>query len=747
MINLGGTLNALSISPDGRKVVVAGREVLKIVNICDDKLEESANLRVGKVNLNFSSVDVKWNPLEQYKNMIATAATNGAVVIWNLGDHSANKQERIINDHTRTVNRISWHPEHGFTLLSGSQDGTMMLWDIRDPSSNRVVLDGKSESVRDVRFNPHNSNYFLAAFDNGFIQIWDIRKTSNFERMFTAHQGPVFCIDWHPEYRNLIASGGRDRFIQVWDLNAPRLKPIYSIQTVSSVSHIAWRPGYRDQVASSGLIDSKIQLWNLKRPFIPHASFVAHQDVVTDIDWLVSNSNTLLVSCGKDSTLCQQRLENAYRPLEHIRSVSLSWAPSGELAAIADRIERNCQDECVPTVEENRGYVYFCSANVSYHKKVHKQEPMSFNNFIYTYLAEHYRFHEIDKESQKETLDDNIHSRRFSFEYLCEHNSKEAAQMKQYQIAQIWLLLKLWFGKDRLPSSLNSKEYISPTLGFSIENSKSSSFGSSTTEYTVGNGRQVNLFFGNGMLSDEHSEDMDSKQAQQSQNQTTEEFQHCEGLLGSFSDPLQELLSSDVVSPITPLPLKVLERVGLPNPLQSRPSTPEPAPYRLEDAERDGMDSFSLLFMDELHWDPRPTVIDTLEFYAQNGDIQTSVIMALVLGDRINLDRRRLRQWILGYIDILNRLQLWCHANEIIKKSEDKMIRSMNQNSTTVHCSCPHCNKPLLRLGWVCENCKRSTNWCSICHETVRNLYTWCQVCGHGGHLSRISSMGLMCVV
>jgi WD40 repeat protein len=63
-------------------------------------------------------------------NKIATAATNGAVVIWNVlhRDGRTQKRERVIVEHTRTVNRLTWHPSNAFNLLSGSQDGTMKLW-------------------------------------------------------------------------------------------------------------------------------------------------------------------------------------------------------------------------------------------------------------------------------------------------------------------------------------------------------------------------------------------------------------------------------------------------------------------------------------------------------------------------------------------------------------------------------------------------------------------------------------------
>lgn len=69
-VNTGGPLNALGVSPDGNSICVVGREVLKIYNILEDStFKERMNLRVGKVNLNFSSVDVKWHPMNRkYKS-------------------------------------------------------------------------------------------------------------------------------------------------------------------------------------------------------------------------------------------------------------------------------------------------------------------------------------------------------------------------------------------------------------------------------------------------------------------------------------------------------------------------------------------------------------------------------------------------------------------------------------------------------------------------------------------------------
>lgn len=66
---------------------------------------EILNLRVGKnLNLNYSCNDVAWNPLDE--TMIATGATNGAVVLWNLSKNTRAKQEFVFPDHQRTVHKV-----------------------------------------------------------------------------------------------------------------------------------------------------------------------------------------------------------------------------------------------------------------------------------------------------------------------------------------------------------------------------------------------------------------------------------------------------------------------------------------------------------------------------------------------------------------------------------------------------------------------------------------------------------------
>ena len=72
---------------------------------------ELVNLRVpptGKsVNLNYSCCDVAWSPHEE--GLIASAATNGAVCLWDLTKPTRSKLDHIFPDHKRQCQKVIFH--------------------------------------------------------------------------------------------------------------------------------------------------------------------------------------------------------------------------------------------------------------------------------------------------------------------------------------------------------------------------------------------------------------------------------------------------------------------------------------------------------------------------------------------------------------------------------------------------------------------------------------------------------------
>jgi WD40 repeat protein len=418
------------------------------------------------------------------------------------------KKVAVMKDHKRTVNRVAWHPTHGHTLLSGSQDGTMRYWDVRDPTSQVIVFDARSDAVRDVQFSPFYPNYFAAAFDNGAVQVWDIRRAASAERSITAHRGPCLALEWHPLNRDVIASGGRDLALRVWDLNETS-RAISVVNAPTSVARLKWRPSSSVQRAhiavGAAVMDPVAQIWNLESPRIPHRTILGHTDVVTGLLWHRA-VDTFLWTCSKDGWLRCHDVRKAFRPIEHINTIGISWSVAGhQLAVVSDRVDRrhpvlrfgkpesivygadgsidwkrmpidsgmapwtsattnapippdNAAEAVVLLPQENPLYG---APRLASQGLVHVLSPSGHARYtsagstlstdLFAYLAEHYRFNGQQRPRVDSTL-----SRNATIAELCAYNASVAAVAGQLPLAKFWRVVATLIESELLVQQLSS---------------------------------------------------------------------------------------------------------------------------------------------------------------------------------------------------------------------------------------------------------------------------------------------------
>lgn len=95
----------------------------------------------------------------------------------------------------------------------------------------------------------------------------------------------------------------------------------YTVTTMASVGRIKWRPQRMHHIASCALvIDSVIHVWDVRRPYIPHASFNDHKDITTGIAWrgcpdvLLSTSKV----CYNHGLLTNESNKIKYRKLHRV---------------------------------------------------------------------------------------------------------------------------------------------------------------------------------------------------------------------------------------------------------------------------------------------------------------------------------------------------------------------------------------------------------------------------------------------
>ncbi|KAH1017458.1 GATOR complex protein WDR24 isoform X1 [Dendroctonus ponderosae] len=737
-----GPVNALALNKDNTQVVIGGRNVFKVYQIEDDRFREICNLRTLKhLNLNFSCNDVAWSLSDDH--YVATAATNGHVCVWNLTKMGRAMQEQDYQDHKRTVNKVNFHATDPFKLISGSQDGTMRYFDVRVKNAVSVFY-SNTESVRDVQFSPHNSYTFSAVSENGNVQIWDVRKPDKLQIQFTAHSGPVFACDWHPE-STWLATASRDKTIKVWDLTSkPTLE--YTIHTIASIGFVKWRPQYKYQIASCALvIDCSINIWDVRRPYIPFASFNEHRDIASGVAW--RGDPNIFLSSGRDNTLFHHSFNDAQKPANKANPQGISLNAKGEVVC--------CRKMNIASITPSSSNQNSLSKAVGLMRKISTSQAVD----TFHQAASHtYNFNPNNVEQQESSvflkLANNylLHGRSVS--ELCERNATVAMELGKNDVSVSWNIIKIMYAEEFAPSSMSLNANKHEDGACSAEN---------TDDQKSKGGETPAAQFSGGDEETENEDQVDNAFPNYlnvrngclpkgdfffGENELDVELEGAPVFLDYYQygfrlNPVTpEQIDWTLPTEAFPIRHKILDRSPPP---EQFPDHHQSLSYR-EDSHTIQVDDQLPGMLANIKpcrkpcWDPSSIVIETLHHYASLGDVQTVASILIVLGESrkylTGLSETLQEHWLLGYIERLSRYKLWNITNQVIKLSWLPNVSQLNQQSTTMHTNCGKCTKPLQRVGWLCDRCHTPEyGLCSICHQVVRGLYVWCQGCSHGGHI------------
>lgn len=366
----GLSIASLDISPQKTHAIIAGREIFKTIRVSAEGSSEEFNIRdaiikysskkgasaglSSKIKDQLEIKDVKWSHGE-FDTIIATAAGNGRVVVYDL--QRAGLELSRLNGHSRQVHRLSFNPHRPAWLLSGSQDSTIRMWDLRSASSAAAIssisrYNSNSDAVRDIRWSPGDGTMFATATDSGAIQCWDYRQTKAPLLKIAAHEKPCYAVDWHPDGKHIV-SAGTDKQIKVWDFSSSaerRQKPTFQLRAPQPVSNVRWRPPSWNADAEDGgdwqstqLVttyekdDPRIHLWDLRRPHIPFREIDRYDTSAADLLW---RSKDLLWTVGEAGALTQTDIRFAPQVLNRRPMCAVSWSPTGEVLAITQKRPR-----------------------------------------------------------------------------------------------------------------------------------------------------------------------------------------------------------------------------------------------------------------------------------------------------------------------------------------------------------------------------------------------------------------------
>jgi WD40 repeat protein len=232
----------------------------------------------------------------------------------------------FLRRHTSGVSSVAFSPD-GKTLASGSDDSTIILWDVGTGQALGQPLTGHTSSVNSLAFSPDGKTLASGSGDNAII-LWDMGTRQTLGQPLTGHTNGVNSLAFSPDGKTL-ASGGCGKLgplsflcqegeIRLWDMATHQALGQPLTGHASLVDSVAFNPDGKTLASGScGKLDSiglscqegEIRLWDVGtrqmvgQPLTGHTSSVSSVAFSPDGKTLASGGCSKLGSIGFP---CQQ---------------------------------------------------------------------------------------------------------------------------------------------------------------------------------------------------------------------------------------------------------------------------------------------------------------------------------------------------------------------------------------------------------------------------------------------------------
>lgn len=500
-------------------VAVAGKDFFQILRVENENVTVSQDVRGSHVARDFDKfytvTDLSWGRNE-CRRTIALSNSGGQLLVYNI---EKTKSVNRLSDGSRAINSINFHQQESFRLVSGSADGSIKLWDLRQQKKTPVISFFKNgDNVREVQFSPFDPNKLAAVYDSGSVIRWDIRYPRVVDLRLNAHTGAGLSLDWHTEY-NYIVSGGVDKQIHIWNMSSESRKPEITILNSTSVSKVRWQHDILNSTASSkygilnsdivscnmSLFDHAVNVWNPRRPYIPHYVLKPHSNSVIDIFW---RSQSVLWTISRDKTFAQTSLDPGDMEIKRLNSQAFSWTNNNTLSfVVQDRHEemyfKDAGDHSIAREDErSRKQSVSVTTSPSVTRSLLPPVPPPTESLklipaVYTfnfpgtspeafnYCAENYFYYDnvlsLERYSKRPFTKAEIKRTTTGLMAVdvCGNNAITAAQAGRFRTSQTWRILQEVIGRERIeflqrkPVKMPIKDKLKPYASRITESLKS----------------------------------------------------------------------------------------------------------------------------------------------------------------------------------------------------------------------------------------------------------------------------------
>lgn len=227
-LRVDGAIGAMSLSPNGRDAVLAGRKGLFVIDLDDPFLAPRWLHHITS----WEVADVQWSPHQTVKPSWCVSTSNQKALLWDLSRPSNNAIQNVLHRHVRAITDINFHPKDPELLATCSIDTFVYCWDMRTPRRPVAKWAEWRAGATQVKWNK-NDPYQIASSHHHSFYIWDSRKGAlPLLTIENAHHGKINGLDFSSSENRLITCSN-DKSVKIWNLDrdwSQELKPAVVVE-------------------------------------------------------------------------------------------------------------------------------------------------------------------------------------------------------------------------------------------------------------------------------------------------------------------------------------------------------------------------------------------------------------------------------------------------------------------------------------------------------------------------------------
>lgn len=150
------------------------------------------------------------------RHILASGSVDRSVILWDLDEQ---KPHTTIQSFEEKVQAVKFHPTEAQMLLTGCCDGTVKLFDCRDPSVINTSFKKwsfNSIEIERVFWDPHNTNGYFVGLNNGHLHYCDVRRENESVWHVEAHSTEISGIVANPTQAGMLTTTSADGLMKVW---------------------------------------------------------------------------------------------------------------------------------------------------------------------------------------------------------------------------------------------------------------------------------------------------------------------------------------------------------------------------------------------------------------------------------------------------------------------------------------------------------------------------------------------------